>query len=229
MRKPLWASSAVFPNGQRARVRPHRSCGGLRFPSIPARLPALSRLDAPRSVRSPCVVGADPPNPRGRPNRHGWQPTRAPVAPHRGSGDSTSGTDSGQCGKPGTSGGWHLQRRLGRRLGRVAERAAVSSKPGSAGGGKGPYFWGQRAQRSRGSGDWREPEDPREDPDAFAEALHCSEGGVTRCHAEARAASPMRRCGGGWESIGSWAPSDELSMIRCGTSRRAGKSARPVR
>jgi len=46
-----------------------------------------------------------------------------------------------QRGKPVRAEGRDLQRRLGCRRGRVADRPVVPLKPGNAGGGKGPDFW----------------------------------------------------------------------------------------
>jgi hypothetical protein len=61
----------------------------------------------------------------------------------------------GNWGRPGSGGGSHLQRCLqGQRSDRETERAVGASRPGNAGGAKGPRFWCVLLKKER-IGDWR--------------------------------------------------------------------------
>ncbi len=72
----------------------------------------------------------------------GKQPSRAPGAVRRGSGSGMWGRSDVQRGKTCRVRGRSPQRLGGGRPGRGSDGPIVPLKPGNAGGGKGPCFWG---------------------------------------------------------------------------------------
>jgi len=88
------------------------------------------------------VVDADSALTGGRLPRRGEEPTQAPAAVHRGSGNGMRGRFSDATWEARSGAGSRPRRHFWWRPGRESERPIVPEKPGNAGGGKGPHFWG---------------------------------------------------------------------------------------
>ena len=138
-----------YPDGASRSSGDNRALSG-----APANLWAVTRVNPEQASKGKLRTPTRLNNGEGR-CAEGKQPTDAPSAVRRGSGNSTWGRFSGQRGKPAGERGRDLRCRLGRQPSQVSERPIVPRKPGNAGGGKGPHFWMLRRELWRG--DWREP------------------------------------------------------------------------